>query len=208
MVEAKTPDLTVQDLHDLREGEITECTGEQIMPYGAFVRITKNGRKGMIHISELSYSFVKNISDVLNINDKIEAKVIRIDERGRIDLSLKQTHEPPQAVQKTQYVKRTPSLRENTERDTRGRSDRPDRPERPERTERPKDFTETRDYHELRESMKIPPAGSDESFEQKMSAFLKTSEAKITDQNTRNTSRTSSRSRNAKSSRGRKNNNY
>ena len=47
---------------ELNTGEIVECTVEQIMPYGAFVRIAKNGRKGMIHISELSYSFVKNIS--------------------------------------------------------------------------------------------------------------------------------------------------
>ena len=77
-------------------GEIVDCAVEQIMPYGAFVRIAKTGRKGMIHISELSYSFVKNITDVLNIGDKIQAKVIRIDEKGRVDLSLKQTQEPPQ----------------------------------------------------------------------------------------------------------------
>ena len=42
-------------------GETVECAVEQIMPYGAFVKINKTGRKGMIHISELSYSFVKDI---------------------------------------------------------------------------------------------------------------------------------------------------
>ena len=169
MVEAKTTDLTEQEIS---EGEITECTVEQIMPYGAFVRITKNGKKGMIHISELSYSFVKNIGDILKINDKIQAKIIRIDERGRIDLSLKQTQEPPQ-------VQSRPFKRES----------RPDRPQ-------------VRDYHEMREAMNIPPAGSNESFEQKMSAFLKTSEAKITDLNTRNSSRSSSRS--SRGSKGRR----
>ena len=177
MVEAKTTDLTE---HEMSEGEITECTVEQIMPYGAFVRIMKNGKKGMIHISELSYSFVKNIGDILKINDKIQAKIIRIDERGRIDLSLKQTHEPPQ-------VQSRPFKREN----------RPDRP-----TERKRDFHEVRDYHEIREAMNIPPVGSNESFEQKMSAFLKTSEAKITDLNTRNSSRSSSRS--SRGSKGRR----
>ena len=150
------------------------------MPYGVFVRIMKNGKKGMIHISELSYSFVKNIGDLLKINDKIQAKIIRIDERGRIDLSLKQTHEPPQAQSR-------PPRREI----------KPDRPPRRER-----EFHEARDYHEMRESMNIPPAGSNESFEQKMSAFLKTSEAKITDLNTRNSSRTSSRS--SRGTRGRR----
>lgn len=181
MVEAKTTDLTEQEIS---EGEITECTVEQIMPYGVFVRITKNGKKGMIHISELSYSFVKNIGDIVKIDDKIQAKIIRIDERGRIDLSLKQTQEPPQ-------VQPRPVKRES----------RPDRPERPERPLRPpREFREARDYHEIRESMKIPPVGSNESFEQKMSAFLKTSEAKITDLNSRNSSRSSSR----RSSKGRR----
>ena len=50
--------------------------------------------------------------------------------------------------------------------------------------------------------MNIPPVGSNESFEQKMSAFLKTSEAKITDLNTRNSSRSSSRS--SRGSKGRR----
>lgn len=190
MVEAKTTDLTGQEMS---EGEITECTVEQIMPYGVFVRITKNGKKGMIHISELSYGFVKNIGDIVKISDKIQAKIIRIDERGRIDLSLKQTQEPPQ-------VQARPVKRESRpERPEAPR--RPDRPDRPERSSRPpREFREARDYHEIRASMKIPPVGSNESFEQKMSAFLKTSEAKITDLNSRNSSRVSSR----RSSKGRR----
>ena len=193
MVEAKTTDLTVKsEQPELQEGEITECTVEQIMPYGAFVRIMKNGRKGMIHISELSYSFVKNIGDILKIDDKIQAKIIRIDERGRIDLSLKQTQEPPQ-------VQARPAKREIR------RPERQDtRPERPARiNQREREFHEVRDYHEMREAMSIPPAGSNESFEQKMSAFLKTSEAKITDLNTRNSARSSSRS--SRGAKGRRN---
>lgn len=168
----------------LNEGEIVECTVEQIMPYGAFVRMTANGRKGMIHISELSYSFVKNITDVLNINDKIQAKVIRVDERGRIDLSLKQAQPQPERKERQE---RRPVSRQNF------------------RPTAPKEFHSTRDYHEIRESMNIPPAGSDESFEEKMSAFLKTSEAKITDLNTRNTARSSRSSKPAsRGSKGRK----
>lgn len=183
MGEANTTDLTGQEIS---EGEITECTVEQIMPYGAFVRIMKNGKKGMIHISEMSYSFVKNIGDILKINDKIQAKIIRIDDRGRIDLSLKQMQDPPQ-------VQPRPLKRES----------RPERSERPSRP--PREFHEARDYHEIREAMKLPPVGSNESFEQKMSAFLKTSEAKITDLNSRNSSRVSSRSR---SSKGRRDGRY
>jgi S1 RNA binding domain protein len=43
----------------------------------------------MIHISELSHGFVKKVEDVLELGQTVRAKVIKIDERGRIDLSLK-----------------------------------------------------------------------------------------------------------------------
>lgn len=165
----------------LTVGEIVECTVEQIMPYGAFVRITKTGRKGMIHISELSYSFVKNISDVLNIQDKIQAKIIKIDERGRIDLSLKQTQEPPQ---KPSYPRRQQSFHRE------GSHEGP-RPAR--------EFHETRDFHEMRESYGVPDES--DSFEKKMASFLKTSEAKFTDLNARNSARSGRGSRRRQNSR-------
>ena len=200
MGEAKTTDLTAQN-NEVHEGEITECIVEQIMPYGAFVKITKNGRKGMIHISELSYSFVKNISDVLKINEVIQAKIIRIDERGRIDLSLKQTQEPPQQQSRPARISSSSSSSSSS---PRNESIKPQRPPRPQ-----KEFKETHDYHEIRESMNIPPSGSDDSFEQKMSAFLKTSEAKITDLNTRNSARSNARlSSRSKSRGGKRNSNY
>lgn len=61
---------------------------EHIAPYGAFVRLA-TGQKAMIHISELSHSFVKKVEDVLEVGQSITARVIKIDERGRIDLSVK-----------------------------------------------------------------------------------------------------------------------
>ena len=166
-------------------GEIVECTVEQLMPYGAFVRITKTGRKGMIHISELSYSFVKDINTVLKVSDKVNAKVIKIDDKGRIDLSLKQTQEPPERPSRTPR-KIAPSQ------DTNGRP--------------PKEYKTVtrenrgmRDFHDMQaEYREMNPEESD-SFEKKMASFLKTSEAKITDLNTRNSARSgrsSSRRRN------------
>ena len=199
MGEAKTTDLTAQQ-NEVHEGEITECIVEQIMPYGAFVRITKNGRKGMIHISELSYSFVKNISDVLKINEVIQAKIIRIDERGRIDLSLKQTQEPPQQQARPQRISSSPR---NDFRESNRESTRPQRPLQTQQREVPKLQHEVRDFYEMKESM----TGNDDSFEQKMSAFLKTSEAKITDLNTRNSARSNARSSSRSKSRGGKRNN-
>ncbi|MBR1657048.1 MAG: S1 RNA-binding domain-containing protein [Synergistaceae bacterium] len=159
-------------------GEIVECTVEQIMPYGAFVRITKTGRKGMIHISELSYSFVKDINAVLKVSDKIQAKVIRIDEKGRIDLSLKQTQEPPAQPSR-------PPRRIMQSQDTNGRPPREYRSvTRENRAPR-----ETRDFHEMQNAYREANPEEADSFEKKMASFLKTSEAKITDLNTRNSAR-------------------
>ena len=74
-------------------GEVVMCTVEQIMPYGAFVRL-KTGQRAMIHISELSHSFVKKVEDILALNQEVQAKIIKIDEKGRIDLSLKKMEAP------------------------------------------------------------------------------------------------------------------
>ena len=186
---------------ELSAGEIVDCTVEQIMPYGAFVRIAKNGRKGMIHISELSYSFVKNITDVLNLQDKIQAKVIRIDERGRIDLSLKQTQEPPQ---------RQPRPARNSEgrppqacRNFQHREGRPQSDHAPRNVQRnsyvphngnehEREFTprpQVRDFRAMQEAYRENNPEEADTFDKKVAAFLKTSEAKITDLNTRNTAR-------------------
>jgi S1 RNA binding domain protein len=80
---------TVRENSTPEIGEIADCKVEQVMPYGAFVRLS-NGKRGMIHISELSHKFVKQVTDVLQVDQEIKAKVIKIDEKGRIDLSLKQ----------------------------------------------------------------------------------------------------------------------
>ena len=85
---------TVRDNSTPQIGEIADCKVEQVMPYGAFVRLS-NGKRGMIHISELSHKFVKQVTDVLQVDQEIKAKVIKIDEKGRIDLSLKQLQSKP-----------------------------------------------------------------------------------------------------------------
>ena len=89
MVEEKRSDQA-----PVQVGDTVECEVEQIMPYGAFVRLS-TGQRAMIHISELSYNYVKKVEDVLAIGQKVKAKVIKIDEKNRIDLSLKKMEERP-----------------------------------------------------------------------------------------------------------------
>ena len=175
---------------ELSVGEIVDCTVEQIMPYGAFVRIAKTGRKGMIHISELSYSFVKNIADVLNIQDKIKAKVIKIDERGRVDLSLKQTQEPPaRPARPVRFTERRPQPQASS------REGRP----YPQHVQR--EGREFRDFRAMQEASRDNNPDEADSFEKKMASFLKASEAKITDLNTRTSSKSGRSSRRRQNSR-------
>lgn len=64
-------------------------TGEvvRIMDFGAFVNIAP-GKDGMVHISKLSKERVNKVTDVVNLKDKVEVEVIKIDQKGRIDLKL------------------------------------------------------------------------------------------------------------------------
>ena len=66
-----------------------EFTGEvvRILQFGAFVEIAP-GKDGMIHISKLSKERVEKVEDVVNIGDNVKVKVIKIDDKGRIDLKL------------------------------------------------------------------------------------------------------------------------
>ncbi len=68
-------------------GERYKGTVVKVMQFGAFVELTPSV-DGMIHISKLSSKRVERVEDVVNIGDRVEVEVIKIDERGRVDLKL------------------------------------------------------------------------------------------------------------------------
>ena len=71
-----------------RINDIVEVTITGIEPYGAFVSF-KNGSKGLLHISEISYDYVADIHDYVKKNEKIKVKIIDILDDGKIRVSLK-----------------------------------------------------------------------------------------------------------------------
>ncbi len=73
-------------------GKIYPGIVKRVMPFGAFCEILP-GKEGLVHISELSKDYVKNIEDVVKLGDKFKVKVIEIDEQGRVNLSRKQAEE-------------------------------------------------------------------------------------------------------------------
>ena len=81
-------------LDRLQPGLVVEGQISNIVDFGAFVDL--NGIDGLIHISELSWSHVNHPSEILNIGDTVQVKVLDIDrDRQRISLGLKQTQEDP-----------------------------------------------------------------------------------------------------------------
>ena len=80
------------------EGEVFTGAVTRVIPIGAFVEILP-GKEGMIHISQLSESRVEKVEDVVNVGDQVTVRVREIDNRGRINLTLRGVPqgEPPAA---------------------------------------------------------------------------------------------------------------
>jgi S1 RNA binding domain protein len=71
------------------EGKVTGIT-----KFGAFVALPE-GKSGLVHISEIAYSYVNDVKDHLTEGQIVKVKVIGIDESNRINLSIKKAMEPP-----------------------------------------------------------------------------------------------------------------
>ena len=72
---------------DLEVGKIYSGKVVKIMQFGAFVEIAP-GKEGMIHISKLASKRVEKVEDVVKEGDEVEVEVIKIDNKGRVDLKL------------------------------------------------------------------------------------------------------------------------
>jgi S1 RNA binding domain protein len=83
MVEARATKLKI--------GDIIEAEVFKVTSFGAFAKLP-NGRRALIHISQLSDNFVKDINQHIKLGDKIKARILNI-EGGKIDLTLKKPKE-------------------------------------------------------------------------------------------------------------------
>lgn len=85
------------EVGDVVTGKVTG-----IQPYGAFVALDDE-TQGLVHISEITYGFVKNVEDFFEIGDEVEVKILEIDEKAeKISLSTRALQEaPPQKQRET-----------------------------------------------------------------------------------------------------------
>ncbi|MDO4744234.1 MAG: S1 RNA-binding domain-containing protein [Clostridia bacterium] len=83
----------------IEEGVILRGKITGIAPFGAFVEL-EGGKTGLVHISEVSATFVEDISKHLTQGQSVKVKVMSVDEKGKISLSIKRAEETPGAKKK------------------------------------------------------------------------------------------------------------
>jgi len=81
-------------MENLKEGAIVKGVVKNITDYGAFVDL--GGIDGLLHITDLAWRRVKHPSEVLNVGDEVEAKILKFDqEKNRVSLGIKQMGDDP-----------------------------------------------------------------------------------------------------------------
>lgn len=74
-------------------GKVTGITN-----FGAFVQM-EGGKTGLVHISEVALSFVKDINEFLKEGDEVKVKILSVDDNGKVSLSIKKALEEEQKKQ-------------------------------------------------------------------------------------------------------------
>ncbi|QMT39524.1 30S ribosomal protein S1 [Neisseria shayeganii] len=93
-------------LENLQEGTVVKGIVKNITDYGAFVDL--GGIDGLLHITDLAWRRVKHPSEVLEVGQEVEAKVLKFDqERSRVSLGMKQLGEDPWNGLARRYPART-----------------------------------------------------------------------------------------------------
>lgn len=81
-------------MESLKEGAVVKGVVKNITDYGAFVDL--GGIDGLLHITDLAWRRVKHPSEVLNVGDEVEAKILKFDqEKNRVSLGIKQMGDDP-----------------------------------------------------------------------------------------------------------------
>ena len=145
----------------LETGKIYDGKVRNIAPYGAFVEVNLDGKvhTGMVHISEISNTYVNEIRDHLTEGQEVKVKVLNVDENGKISLSIKKASESPAPKPRTQ--------RNNNQRSFNGNGN--------------NGFSKEGFTPANRQPVAEKPQTSESSFEEMLSKFKQSSEEKMSD---------------------------
>jgi small subunit ribosomal protein S1 len=93
-------------LEKLQEGMSVKGIVKNLTDYGAFVDL--GGVDGLLHITDMSWKRIKHPSEIVNVGDEIDVKVLKYDrDRNRVSLGLKQLGEDPWVAIKARYPENT-----------------------------------------------------------------------------------------------------
>jgi len=93
-------------LESLKEGAVTKGLVKNLTDYGAFIDL--GGIDGLLHITDMAWRRVKHPSEIVNIGDELEVKILKYDrERTRVSLGLKQLGDDPWVDLARRYPERT-----------------------------------------------------------------------------------------------------
>jgi len=102
LLEEKRESLRSDTLETLAEGQVIEGVVKNLTDYGCFIDL--GGIDGLLHITDMSWGRVNHPSDVLNVGDKINVKILKYDrERERVSLGLKQITPDPWLEVESKY---------------------------------------------------------------------------------------------------------
>ena len=82
-------------VEDPKVGSVFDGKVTKILDFGAFVEFAP-GREGLVHISELDWTRVNKVEDVVSVGDKVNIKLFEIDKQGRLNFSIKRLKDKPE----------------------------------------------------------------------------------------------------------------
>jgi S1 RNA binding domain protein len=136
-------------------GSVLEGNVKSITKFGAFI-VLPGGRSGLVHISEISHSYVNDVKDHLQEGQEVKVKVVGVDDAGRINLSIKKAIDPPPNQQQFRNAPRP--------------------------AQAPRRFDAEPRTPQHTQSRFVPPAKNNigsQDFEQMMKQFMQTSDNKL-----------------------------
>lgn len=81
----------------IEEGKVVEGTVASITSFGAFIQLPE-GKTGLVHISEIADTYVKDIKNYIKEKDIVKVKILSVEKDGKINLSIKQAQERKKVI--------------------------------------------------------------------------------------------------------------
>lgn len=100
---ARAKNMIEQLVREIQVGEIFDAQVIRIEKFGAFVRLFGT-KEALLHISELAWTHTNQVEDIVHLGEIIKVKVIKVDHRGRIDVSLKALTEKPEVDEEPEFL--------------------------------------------------------------------------------------------------------